>query len=106
MTHCPSAQLHEIGHNLNLAHSSEGSNSYGDQTGMMGYSYSNDDGPIMCFNPGKSWSLGWYTNAYATADPLSQTWSGTLFGVNDYDATKRKCWFCQHVHVDDNSCLI
>ena len=29
-----SAAMHEIGHNLNLQHSSEGSDSYGDQTGM------------------------------------------------------------------------
>ena len=30
-----SGQVHEIGHNLNLAHASEGSNSYGDQTGFV-----------------------------------------------------------------------
>ena len=30
-----SAQVHEIGHNLNLAHAGEGSNSYGDQTGFV-----------------------------------------------------------------------
>ena len=31
----PSAQLHEIGHNLRLLHSKEGGNEYGDQTGMV-----------------------------------------------------------------------
>jgi hypothetical protein len=31
----PSAQLHEIGHNLGLAHSGEGSVTYGDQSGMV-----------------------------------------------------------------------
>ena len=30
-----SAQLHEMGHNLNLAHASEGSVEYGDQSGMV-----------------------------------------------------------------------
>ena len=39
----PSAQLHEIGHNINLAHSGEGTDQYGDQSGFMGYSYSQDD---------------------------------------------------------------
>jgi hypothetical protein len=31
----PSAQVHELGHNLNLAHSGEGTNVYGDQSGMV-----------------------------------------------------------------------
>ena len=31
-----SAQMHELGHNLNLAHAGEGSDPYGDQSGMMG----------------------------------------------------------------------
>lgn len=82
----PSGQLHELGHNLNLAHSGEGTNAYGDQSGMMGYSYSTDEGPIMCFNPAKSWQLGWYDGRYATVDPLSQTWSGKLIGVTDYQS--------------------
>ena len=41
----PSAQVHEVGHNLNFAHSNEGGATYEDQTGMMGYSYSQDEGP-------------------------------------------------------------
>ncbi len=31
----PSAQLHEIGHNIGLAHSNEGTQTYADQTGMV-----------------------------------------------------------------------
>ena len=48
-----SAQLHEVGHNLNFGHASEGSQEYGDQSGMMGFSYSQNDTPVMCFNAGK-----------------------------------------------------
>ena len=49
----PSAQMHEVGHNLGLAHSGEGTNEYADNSGMMGYSYSQDEGPKMCFNGAK-----------------------------------------------------
>mmetsp|Transcript_25258 Transcript_25258/g.46948 ORF Transcript_25258/g.46948 Transcript_25258/m.46948 type:complete len:682 (-) Transcript_25258:187-2232(-) len=55
-----SAQMHEIGHNLNLADSGEGSDQYGDQSGMMGYSYS-ESNTQMCYNSAKSWQLGWYS---------------------------------------------
>jgi len=44
--------MHEIGHNLGLGHAGETAE-YDDQSGMMGYSYSQDDGPLMCFNAGK-----------------------------------------------------
>ena len=44
-----STQVHELGHNLNLAHSGMGSDEYGDKSGMMGYSYEYDDLPYMCF---------------------------------------------------------
>jgi hypothetical protein len=39
--------MHEIGHNLDFAHSGEGTETYADQSGMMGYSYSDDEGPVM-----------------------------------------------------------
>lgn len=42
----PSAQIHELGHNFGYAHSNEGTQNYGDQSGMMGYSYSQDEGPV------------------------------------------------------------
>ncbi|KAI2504207.1 Gametolysin peptidase M11 [Fragilaria crotonensis] len=77
----PSGLLHELGHNLNLAHSSEGSTEYGDQSGLMGYSYGNDDGPIMCFNGPKTWQLGWFSEYHvdlSTATGIS--WSGNLVG--------------------------
>lgn len=39
--------------NFGYAHSSEGEDEYGDNSGMMGGSYRQDDGPLMCFNAGK-----------------------------------------------------
>ncbi|KAL7564449.1 hypothetical protein ACA910_001545 [Epithemia clementina (nom. ined.)] len=56
----PSFQMHEVGHLLGLGHASEGDNAYGDATGMMGPSYSLDDGPQMCFNGAHMHALGWY----------------------------------------------
>ncbi len=80
----PSAQMHEIGHNLGLAHSNEGGASYGDQTGMMGYSYSSDEGPRMCFNGAKSAQLSWYRDKQLTLN-AGVDWSGQLTGVVDHN---------------------
>jgi hypothetical protein len=41
--------MHELGHNFGYAHSNEGTTNYGDQSGMMGYSYSQDEGPVSTF---------------------------------------------------------
>jgi len=41
----PSGQMHELGHNFGYAHSNE-RGSYQDQSGMMGYSYPQDEGPV------------------------------------------------------------
>eukprot|EP00816_Leptocylindrus_hargravesii_P009684 CAMPEP_0196803776 /NCGR_PEP_ID=MMETSP1362-20130617/3256_1 /TAXON_ID=163516 /ORGANISM="Leptocylindrus danicus, Strain CCMP1856" /LENGTH=651 /DNA_ID=CAMNT_0042175603 /DNA_START=64 /DNA_END=2019 /DNA_ORIENTATION=+ len=76
-----SGQMHEIGHNLNLAHSGEGSEEYGDRTGMMGYSYSSDDAPLMCFNAPKNWQLGWYSDGQKV---VTTGWSGKIYGIADY----------------------
>lgn len=82
----PSAQMHEIGHNLNFAHSNEGATSYADQSGMMGYSYSNDDGPIMCFNSAKSYQSGWYpTKAVTPIFADCGGFNGKLYGLADFD---------------------
>jgi len=69
-----SAQLHEVGHNLNLAHSGEGEardqeSRYEDKSGMMGSSYPNNDAPKMCFNGPKNYQLNWYTNQQLSIDP-------------------------------------
>jgi len=79
-----SAQMHELGHNINLAHANEGG-TYRDQTGMMGFSYSQDDGPKMCFNAAKSWQLGWYSDKHIQVD-ADGAYSGPLMGIVNYSS--------------------
>jgi hypothetical protein len=79
-----SGQMHEIGHNLNLAHAGEGTAQYADQSGMMGYSYGQDEGPEMCFNAAKNWQLGWYSDRHVS---VTSSWSGNLYGLADYENT-------------------
>ena len=76
-----SAQMHEVGHNLGLAHSGE-SATYDDQSGMMGYSYNQDEGPVMCFNGVKSWRLDWYPNGRETITPLRSNTEKNLKDVS------------------------
>ncbi|KAL3919920.1 MAG: hypothetical protein SGILL_003513 [Bacillariaceae sp.] len=79
-----SAQMHELGHNFYLAHSNEGSNAYDDKTGMMGISYGEDD-TSMCFNPGKSWQLGWYQDKNVFLDPqTTPAFRAEMVGVEHY----------------------
>ena len=85
-----STQLHEVGHNLGLEHSGDESNiEYGDETGMMGYSYFEDDTPEMCFNPAKNWQLQWYPDKQLELNPLtdlrSTPTSYVLNGIVDYE---------------------
>ena len=93
-----STQVHEVGHSLGLAHSGEGSNAYGDQSGMMGYSYDLDDAPNMCFNPAKNYQLGWYIEQQKFLNPLTDILAKTgddsnsreyvLNGVDDFQFGK------------------
>jgi hypothetical protein len=78
-------QMHEVGHNIGLGHSGEGdlvgSNQYRDQSGNMGFSYSEDD-TYMCFNSAKSWQLGWYSNNAITIDAGGvRVYEGDVAGV-------------------------
>lgn len=73
-----------FGHNLGLHHASQGTNEYGDQTGVMGSSYSQNEGPLMCFNAAKSWELGWYDEYQKTVSPRSGAGSALLVGVEDF----------------------
>lgn len=81
-----SGHLHEVGHNLNLPHSGEGTDPYGDGSGVMGYTFNRDDQNI-CYNAVKSWQLGWYSDRTTANNPRShntpfQTY--LLNGVADY----------------------
>jgi hypothetical protein len=110
-----SAQVHEVGHNLGLSHSGQGSDPYGDRSGMMvrqslvgntfrqvlsccpvsifsfdflsiqGYSYGMNDAPQMCFNPSKSWKLGWYSGQRGEFDGSRNSKRYFMVGVVDYD---------------------
>jgi hypothetical protein len=83
-----SAQMHEVGHNMNLAHSGLPNDSvYADKSGMMGFSYNSDNGPIQCFNAAKSYQLGWYSNQTLSINPLDYIADPQTFvlnGVADY----------------------
>ena len=51
----------------------------------MGYSYFELDRPLQCYNPAKSFELGWYEDKAVTWNPIMQgTWFGTMIGVADY----------------------
>jgi hypothetical protein len=83
-----SAQMHEIGHNMNLMHAGQGTLEYGDQSGMMGYSYSQNDAPKMCFNAAKSSDLGWYDDRRLELEPITEGPNLVkLVGLSDYAST-------------------
>lgn len=53
----------------------------------MGYSYSQNDSPVMCFNAAKSWQLGWFADKSLTIDPNNDAgtcYSGPLYGQDSY----------------------
>eukprot|EP00545_Synedropsis_sp_CCMP1620_P004824 CAMPEP_0119015502 /NCGR_PEP_ID=MMETSP1176-20130426/11150_1 /TAXON_ID=265551 /ORGANISM="Synedropsis recta cf, Strain CCMP1620" /LENGTH=782 /DNA_ID=CAMNT_0006968801 /DNA_START=57 /DNA_END=2405 /DNA_ORIENTATION=+ len=54
-------QVHEIGHNLDLHHSSQDTAEYGDTTCQMGISSNS----LKCFNGAKNWYTGWFENEQA-----------------------------------------
>jgi len=79
-------QMHEVGHNLGLAHSGQpGEGEYGDGTGAMGGSSAKDD-IRKCYNPQKNYQLGWYEDKVKTIDPLDGDGyrEYVLNGVADY----------------------
>lgn len=89
------AQMHEVGHNINLAHSGEPDQGvyadstvymeYGDSTGYMGGGSIPGDYK-RCYNPQKSYQLGWYDDQVSTINPLDGQGRReyTLNGVVDY----------------------
>lgn len=50
----------------------------------MGYSYSNYDSPIMCFNNAKSWQSGWFSDATHQVN-VNENWTGDIQGQVSYD---------------------
>lgn len=85
-----SAQMHELGHNFGMGHSGRGGNEYNDKSGMMGFSYSSDNGPLMCFNAVKNTKFGWYEDKELTFfesdwTTTQNSWRGQMVGVANYD---------------------
>ena len=75
-------QMHEIGHNLGLAHSGEDDVTYGDTSGLMGAMW--DDDRNICFNGPKNSQLGWYSDREVI---VSNYYYGQLYGIADYGGT-------------------
>jgi hypothetical protein len=62
-------QMHEIGHNLGMAHSGGlNGSTYTDHTCLMGNPLYSDDVGKMCFNPAKNWYVNWYDDYKTTVD--------------------------------------
>eukprot|EP00594_Rhizosolenia_setigera_P003609 CAMPEP_0178951050 /NCGR_PEP_ID=MMETSP0789-20121207/6999_1 /TAXON_ID=3005 /ORGANISM="Rhizosolenia setigera, Strain CCMP 1694" /LENGTH=793 /DNA_ID=CAMNT_0020631857 /DNA_START=180 /DNA_END=2561 /DNA_ORIENTATION=+ len=80
----PSGQMHELGHNIGLAHAGEGSGQYSDQSGMMGYSYSQDEGPVMCFNAAKNFQMKWFLDKTTSLTAGDINWEGNVKGLSHY----------------------
>uniref|UniRef100_A0A7S3VCI6 Peptidase M11 gametolysin domain-containing protein n=1 Tax=Chaetoceros debilis TaxID=122233 RepID=A0A7S3VCI6_9STRA len=76
----PSVGVHEIGHNLVLAHSNDDEgNEYGDQSGAMGYSFPSGNSPEYCFNAAKLYTLGWFSARSKTISTSGTTsYSGNI----------------------------
>lgn len=58
----PAVVMHELGHNLNMAHSGGTDGlEYTDHTCLMGNPWFDDDYGRMCFNPVKNYQIGMAT---------------------------------------------
>ena len=82
-SYCSAArtQQHELGHNLNLHHASQGGDEYGDYTGAMGTGNWDDDFKT-CYNAAHMYQLGWLTNVAEFSS--SPTGSYVLVGHTDF----------------------
>eukprot|EP00980_Cylindrotheca_fusiformis_P008450 scaffold1786_cov138-Cylindrotheca_fusiformis.AAC.8 len=86
----PKTQVHEMSHNLGLAHSWI-SQEIGFEETVMGSGFRIDEGPIrakVCFNPSKSYQLGWYDDKSIQLYPETETWTGKIVGVGNYDPSR------------------
>ena len=99
----PSLQMHEIGHNLDIAHAGnkeEDGNRYSDTSGVMGSSYGSFGGPIMCFHGAANYQLGWFQKQTVSLDN-SLKLQGKLVGLVDYDNDKDKSPVL--INIDDGT---
>ncbi|KAL7469177.1 hypothetical protein ACHAXS_009426 [Conticribra weissflogii] len=87
-------QVHEIGHNLNLAHSGGmDASPYSDHTCMMGNPLYSDNVGEMCYNPAKNFQIAYGSNSWYAGSAISWTpgrttpryWMGKVVGIADYD---------------------
>ncbi|KAL3906428.1 MAG: hypothetical protein SGARI_004013, partial [Bacillariaceae sp.] len=85
-----SVQVHEVGHNLGLAHSGKDGNAYQDQGGFMSVSYNKQFEPRQCFNVAKNFQVGWYDNKLRTINPTSVgKTTQVLNGISHYSNSGR-----------------
>ena len=57
---------------------------------MMGFSYSQNDSPVMCFNGAKAWQSGWFADKSLSIDPNNDAgtcYSGALYGQDSYTSS-------------------
>lgn len=86
----PKTQVHEMSHNLGLAHAWISVDRGFEET-VMGSGFRVDEGPIrarVCFNPSKSYQLGWYDDKNVEIYPASENWRGNIVGVGNYDPSR------------------
>mmetsp|Transcript_10646 Transcript_10646/g.25711 ORF Transcript_10646/g.25711 Transcript_10646/m.25711 type:complete len:488 (-) Transcript_10646:96-1559(-) len=104
----PKTSVHELAHNFGLAHSWI-SREQGQEETVMGRGYPVDEGPMkaqVCFNPAKSYQLGWYQDKVMELDPLSSggdSWQGTLVGVGNYHSNLLDAKVVIKVPAPDNN---
>ena len=86
----PSLQLHEVGHNFNLGHSSQIVSEWGDESGTMGGSIFVDEGErsLRCYNAAKNWQLGWFAENSIDLDLVEDAWTGKLIAPANFQESK------------------
>ncbi|CAJ1954136.1 unnamed protein product [Cylindrotheca closterium] len=86
------SQLHEVGHNLGLGHSSANGDPYGDLSGVMGRNRQMSEAPRMCFNAAKSFELGWYSDKSVSLNPTHSSFRDdqviAISNIVDYRSTR------------------